>query len=489
MTVPYRKLSETQTTSSGTQPTTRVEKSKMNAISRTGPHIHDIIQSDDLSNTIFSFLADGLINDRQVHRTRRVSRTFDSAVRHTCTKLNINTANGPFDLCKRWPAVTDLFISGLFIDDDSAPFVFPDPAIFATLFPALKHVVVYKAAVDVTSMLHALSGVSGLISLDMQSDWGSDYPDQFRIVTGQDVAALASVVQNTALERLSLTDMSLTAHELGFGPLVSAFAANTSIVDLDLSSCTFRFADIAHVLRFNRTIQTLALDTNFVDTVQPLADLLAQNGNTTLKNLSIIGVDIHALTTAMRTNTTIESLAFGPFGETDSDNSEITVQDFFDIDGMIAANSTITTLVINGNRAVRDNESFFNSIEQEGPAIEMNGFLANKTLKTFAFVEFESDEEFDIIQQNMCENIARAGIVTDLTVCSVCYNALLNLSGNTTLTSLNLPNECTDSSVDDLVEIFKSMTNLSELVIGGYFDSDDKQEFTESLAPCTVQFS
>lgn len=457
----------------------------MNTFTRTKLNMLEILSSTDLSNTIFSFLSDGLTGDEQIHRTRRVGRGFDSAVRQTRTKLTIYTSDGPFDLCTRWPSVTKLYITGLFIDKNTPPFVFPDPVIFATLFPALKQITIHKAAVDVKSLLTAISAMPGLTFIDFECDWASDYPSDFRIETDDDVNALAHVVQNTTLKQLALTAMALNAQNLT--PFTNALVANTSIVDLDLSFSSCRFADIANVLRHNQTICTFTLNFSSMDSVQPLTDLFGQNHNTSIIDLCILGVDVHALTTAMCTNTTVKTLTLGPFGENDPDNYFITVTDFRDINDMIATNSTLTSLTINGSRAHCCEESF-ETLAQDGGVIDMDGFLTNTTLHTFAFIEFGFDPEFDLIKENICTLVSEAGVVTDLTIDKICHNALGELYHNTTLTSLHLPSENTDADVADLVDLLKSMTSLSNLVISGHFDADDKRELTESLMPCVVRF-
>lgn len=456
-----------------------------NRISTT---VNDIMSSKDLSNTIFSFLADKQ-TDKQVHRTRTVNRTFDSAVRQTRKELHIETSDGPFNLCKRWPSVAELFILGMFNDEDSVPFIFPDPEIFATLFPSVKTVTSYNAAINMDSFLPAIGSLSGLTSLDIECDWASNYPDEFKVSTDAHVLALAALVQSAPLNKLSITNSGLSAYDVT--PFVTTLASNTSIQHLDLTRSSCLYSDIERVLRTNRTIHTLVFDNIPSHRIETFVDLIAQNTNTTLVTLSVIGLNITAISNAMRTNTTITSLTVGPPGE--EDDGKMILSEVTAINDMLAVNTTLTSLFIDGNRThfqFHDDDDDDHDDEVE-VVIDMNAFTTNTTLRSFGLTGFIDGYDLRDVRDKICETIGTGrNLITKLTMADLDFDTIVMLSNHPSLTTLSLPlfNDIEAVEMHEIATVFNSMPNLLTIDLRPCrLSLDDQNELAELVThPRTV---
>ena len=441
----------------------------------------------DVTQSVFGFMTEGPFEEN-VNRLRTVNRAFDSAVRQTRRDLKIDTTTGPYELRSCWPKVNDLFISGL-ADDETAPFVFPDPEIFATLFPSLTKVTSYFSAVDVTTFLTAVSGLPRLASFDMECDWGDEFPDQFRITTKAQVLALTRLVQNAPLEHLSMTGHALIAPNTT--PFMRALAVNTSIVHLDLTRSSCSFEDLAHVLRTNRSIVHIVFNNphDDEDAVKPVAAVLAYNENTTLKSLSLLGSNIPIITNALRTNTTLESITMGPFDES-YDFNELTHDHLDAINDMLAVNSTLVSLTLDGNSiahiVLEDNDG---DDENDEPVVDMTALLTNTTLRSFTLQGFLDSGYRAKLVLDVCNKIGQnqTGVTSLHLDCLA--DELVDLSGNTTLTSLTLEIQ-SGFVISELGPIFASMTSLSELDLRQCYGITpaQREELAQQLPTCAIRF-
>ncbi len=435
----------------------------------------------DVSQSIFQFMTNGPFEE-DVNRLRTVSRTFDAAVRQTRRRLQIDTTDGPYELRSRWPKVEDLYVSGVSVDDETASFVFPVPEIFATLFPSVTEVSSYMAAVDMTSFLTAVSALSNIKSFSIECDWGSDFPDHFRVTTDDQVSALVRLVQNAPLERLGLTNKALDASNAT--PFMHALGLNTTITFLDLTRSSCSFEDLAHVMRTNRSITYLVFDVpdDDEDAVAPVADVLANNENTTLKSLSLLGSNIPIITDAMCTNTTLESITIGPLDDTYTFN-RLSYDDLAAINDMLAVNSTLTSLTMDGNSIAHVEN------DEDEDEIDMSALLTNTTLRTLAVQGFldsgcRTELVLDIcyyLGQNKC------GVTSLRLQCRA--DELADLAGNTTVTSLELDMHAFVAS--ELGPIFASMTSLTKLDLRRChrIGQAQRDELIQYIPACAIEFS
>ncbi len=458
--------------------------------SRTQANIADVMSIDDITQSIFRYMIVGPFEE-DVNRLRTVNRAFDSAVRQTRRELKIDTTTGPYELRACWPKVNDLFISGLTDDDETAPFVFPTPEIFTNLFPSLTKVTSYFSAVDVTTFLTAVSGLSHLTYFSMECDWGDEFPDHFRITTNAQVLALARLVQSTPLEHLSVTSRALIAPNTT--PFMHALAVNTSIVHLDLTRSSCSFTDLAHVMRTNRSIVHIVFNNphDDEDAVKPVAAVLAYNENTTLKSLSLLGSNVPIIANAMRTNTTLEELKLGPFDES-YDFNELTSDDLDAINDMLAVNSTLVSLTLDGNSIahimLEDDE--INDEDNGEPVVDMTALLTNTTLRSFTVQNFLDSGHRAELVLDVCSKIGQnqSGVTSLNLDCHA--DELADLSGNTTLTSLTLDIHYGFVTAE-LGPIFASMTSLSVLDLRQCYGINDeqRQELVQHIPACTIHFS
>lgn len=450
---------------------------------RTKINIIDIINSHDVSNSIFSYMTESDVCDEQVLRLRSVNRPFDSAVRQTRKYLKIDTSDGLYELRTQWPHVNELFITGTSVDESCTPFVFPDPAIFATLFPSVNDVSVHFAAIDVPSFLTAIGSLPGLTSLDMQSD-----DLDFCISTSEHLSALCGIIQHAPLQTLALKYSALTVEKVN--PLVRTLSANTTIINLDLTRSYCSYGLIAHIMRTNRTVQNLAI--NYIDTdgdVSSLVKLLAENTNTTLKSLSVLGADVVSIATGMCTNTTLETLALGPYGKKHNGNDSLTLEDLSAVNAMLKVNTSLVALTIDGNMTFPELSEDQEVINVD---VNMDAFLTNTTLRTFAFINFLGNEHTCDARNEICHRICQNTGVTklDLSSCDADRTSVAELNHNTTITSLNLSDNDLDVYVSELAATFETMTNLRELDLRFCgIDPSDREELTERVpSGCTILF-
>jgi hypothetical protein len=451
-------------------------------------NIANVMSVNDITQSIFGFMTDGPFEENVI-RLRTVNRAFDSAVRQTRRDLKIDTSSGPYELRSRWPKVNDLFVAGM--PDDEQPFVFPDPEIFTHLFPSLTKVTTYHAAIDITTFLAAMNGLPRLTSFGMECDWGDEFPGQFRITTKANMMALTRLVQNAPLVHLSLTGQALDA--LVTTPFMHALATNGSIVHLDLSRSSCSLEDLAYVMRTNRSIVHIGFNNpqDNKDGIAPVAVILASNENTTLKSLSILGSDISILANAMRTNTTLEDLKIGPFDDW-YDFHDLTYNDLVAINGMLAVNSTLTSLTLDGNsvgHVLLEDDDEDDEDDELGVNLDMSALLTNTTLRSFTIQGFSNSVDRGEVVQDVCYKIGRNQ--SGLTSLNLGCNAddLADLSGNTTLTSLMLYIH-SGFVAAELGPIFASMTSLSELDLRLCDDLDQTQraELVQHIPSCTIHF-
>jgi hypothetical protein len=451
-------------------------------------NIADVMSVGDITQSIFGFMIEGPFEE-DVNRLRTVNRAFDSAVRQTRRDLKIDTTAGPYELRSRWPKVNDLFISGMFVDDETEPFVFPSPEIFTHLFPSLTKVSTHLAAIDVTTFLTAVSGLSRLTSLDMECDWGEEFPDHFRITTKAEVLALTHLVQNAPLEHLSVTGRSLDASNTT--PFMRALATNASIVHLDLTRSSCSFTNLAHVMRTNRTIIHIVFNNphDDEDAVKPVAAVLAYNENTTLKSLSLLGSNIPIIANALRTNTTLESITMGPFDES-YDFNELTSDDLDAINDMLAVNSTLTSLTLDGNSIAHVIlEGDDNDDDEPAVDLDMSSLLTNTTLRSFTVRDFLDSGDRAELVLDVCYKIGQnqSGVTSLNLDCHA--DELADLAGNTTLTSLTLDIH-SGFVAAELGPIFASMTSLSELDLRPCYriEQTQRDELVQHIPTCTIHF-
>ncbi len=425
------------------------------AANKSQTNIDNVLQVNDISRSIFGFVTKSPDRcEKEVVRLRAVDRSFDEAVRLDQRHYTLNS-DYPHELHSCWPKVDDMFISGTMdYDQGHEPFVFPDPDSFKKSFPALKCVDVYLARVDFTSLLMALSALPHLTNLDVECDWGGDYPNE-RITTDEEVSSLTVLVQNAPLKRLSLTNRALDTDDSPT-PFMNALAVNTTIMYLDLTRSSCSFEDLAHVLRTNRTIVeiTFNIPDDDSEAVTPIAEVLAHNENTTLKSFALLGSNIPIIADAMKTNTTLESLEIGPFDDSYEFN-KLSMEDLACINDMLAVNKTLTSLEISGNH--RCHVDF----DEESGEVNMSSLLINTTLRTLRVTGFCQSRERSELITDICTKLGRnTSGVTCLEL--DCYaNNLDGLSGNTTLSTLAL--SVSDFDMDEHAVVFVSMTSLTLL--------------------------